>query len=233
MGALCPFTASLWYSQMATHLLTPSLLTVSHTYSLPSRNSWTSTPSFCTPSPFSLPKMSSQCALTSSSLRHSFTSSLPALSTGFTMTLKGTGFHSLSHSLTTGSYAVALHCMTALVFSPGLAGSTYARNFSHMSYLFLLASVPSLPLPLRLSFSASLSASCTPVSAPAMHATTSRFCSCATLSTSPAVYIACMSSENPSFWPMMASKCSSRPFGTRLTTFSSSERDAEYTQTTA
>jgi hypothetical protein len=99
-----------------------------------------------------------------------------------------------------------------------------------MRYLLRRASVPSPPFVRSPSFSLTRSQSCTPVSAPAMHATTSKFFSDATRMISPAVKMAPLlaSSSRPSLCPMTAAKCSSRPFGTRFTRFSMLDRDAEY-----
>jgi len=153
-----PLTARRSYAQMAATLCTPSLLTISITYSWPSRYSCTSTALFTRPNPLILPMILPKAAWTSCRLRQRVTSSDPALSTGLTITLKGEGFHS-SMNVAISPQVVARSCFTAR--------RPAERMVSPITNLFLRASLWAVPFVRRPMASDKASASSTPVSAPA------------------------------------------------------------------
>jgi len=158
-----PFTALRSYSHIATTLCSPSRLTISMTYSWPSKYSCTSTALLTRPNPFTLPMICRNAILTSSALEQKVTSSDPALSTGFTTTAKGSGFHS-SKNAAISPHVVALTCLAERSPEP--------RMVSPIKYLSLRVSVCSVPFDRSPRKLESLSANSTPVSAPANTAKT-------------------------------------------------------------
>jgi len=134
------------------------------TYSWPSKYSCTSTALLTRPNPFTLPMICRNAILTSSALEQKVTSSDPALSTGFTTAAKGTGFHSFKKTATSFQEH-AFNCFTAR--TPAL------RIVSPIQYLFRRDSLKSVPFERKPRWLDSLSASSTPVSAPAITAITS------------------------------------------------------------
>mmetsp|Transcript_15237 Transcript_15237/g.34246 ORF Transcript_15237/g.34246 Transcript_15237/m.34246 type:complete len:202 (+) Transcript_15237:2796-3401(+) len=198
---------------MPATLCSPSLLTISITYSCPSRYSCTRIDELTMPSPLILPISKWKATSTSSLLRHRVTPSEPALSIGLTMALKGLG-HSLRKASTT-AHSEAKTCLTAL--SPAL------RTVSPMTYLFLRASESAVPLVRSPIASDSWSANSTPVSAPASTAVMGMF----TLLIWSITDWNATSSSIPVSNMMVATKDTSRPSGT---IFSRSFKSAESTQ---
>jgi len=204
-----PLTARRSYAQMAATLCTPSLLTISITYSWPSRYSCTSTASLIRPSPLTLPMILPKASSVSCKLRHSVTLSDPALSRGLTMSLKGLGVQD-ARKFCTSSHVVARSCFTAR--------KPAARMVSPITNLFLRASLWVVPFVRRPMASVKESASSTPVSAPGRIARMFIFGKASRLSCRRTRF----SSKGT-----IHSKEMATPFGTRLATLTRWSRLAE------
>mmetsp|Transcript_31384 Transcript_31384/g.42837 ORF Transcript_31384/g.42837 Transcript_31384/m.42837 type:complete len:206 (-) Transcript_31384:496-1113(-) len=165
---LALFTLRLSYFQTATSLCTPSRDTLSITYSCPARNSCTNTTSFSSPSPFTFPRIRLNAVSASSRVWHRNTSSVPALSTGFTTHLNGprsspAGKSSVAKKYFISSMVWHMHWRTAR--------TPACRTVSPMWNLFLRARDCWMPLLRSLSRHDNWSANSTPVSAPGRTAT--------------------------------------------------------------
>ena len=140
-------------------------VTLSITYSFPTRNSCTSTLSLIRPTPFLLPRMRSKATSASSSDEHRNTSSVPADIPGFTTHLNGC-CGSVAQKVRNCFMVVQASCLTAL--TPAFL------TVSPMRYLSRRASEPASPLLRRPSRVDRRSASSTPVSAPGITAITGK-----------------------------------------------------------
>lgn len=139
--------------------------TLSITYSLPTRNSCTSTLSLMRPTPFLFPRIRSKATSASSNDEHKNTSSVPADMPGFTTHLNGC-CGNVAQKVRNCFRLVHASCLTAL--TPAFL------TFSPMRYLSRRANDPASPLLRRPKRVDKRSANSTPVSAPGMTAMTGK-----------------------------------------------------------